>query len=1250
MKLTLRSIPIAFFALLISSFSVLGQDGVQDTTFNYGYSLFYSSQNQTPGAGATGSATSRIDAILPDGARGFYLKGGFSFYNGRTLAAPIAHIYANGGVDTLFKPAALGGTLTSVLPATDGHVYVYGALTNYGGVRDSSIYKLNRFGQRVSGFRTGAFRRNASVGNINALLELADSTLLVGGSFNSVQSTAVSGLVRIGKDGRLRSGFTATLSANSAVTGIVKYDDNRYIIWGSFTTYNGLSANGVARIYADGTLDPFFITPTFNAVLTKITIRPDKKVLVAGAFTQVGSNNGRGVALLDSSGTHITSFVVSAVTGGVMGAEYYGPNRNVVYGDFTGLNGFASNSIVLVLNDQGAVVNSFSGTIKPNDAVRDVYYGADGTLLLAGEFTQLGSNLAGRIARINRFSRYDYTFNSGRGASARAYKFREIRTGAHQGKYMLAGEFTHFNNRFTGPICRLNTDGTVDTTFTPPSFGTTSIIFDMEIQTDGKILVGGNWQGSGGTPANLARLNADGTLDNTFTQGTGPNSYVEHIEIDANGRIWIAGFFNQYNGTNRPGMARLQSTGVLDNTFSPARGFERSGNVVVPTVLRVLASGRTISAGNFTSFNGTAINNIVVLQTNGVVAPNVNFGTGITSSGTQSQASVSDIVELSDGKLLIAGSFDTYNGNAVNKIFRTSASGAYDNTFTPNRPFAAGIGGKIAVQRNGAILLSGNIMSFENRGKEYWLARLSGINGALDTTFKANQTGLFTPVLDLSLSATGKILYSGNFLRAGNLQRGHANVLNNDDNCQITVITTQPRLVDACAGDSAVFSVAHTGTGPFSYRWLRGTTTIETTAVPRLVMYNVSGASAGAVSVVIVGRCGVVVSTAAALTVNTRASVKASLASAAVCLGSTHTFSVPVAGSSLSYRWFRGNTQVGNAATYRVGAMTLADTGNYYLIVSNACGSDTSTVARLTSITPTTIFMQNSSINRLCAGSRLVLKGIVTGAYSSLVWRRGATNLSTTTDSLVIANLTAADTGRYTMVLTTACGTVTSVPIQVSLIAPTRILTQPTAVTLCSGDNLFLSVTGAGDNINYQWYRNGTRNAVTATVQVQGATRAAAGWYKVDVSGTCGTIRSDSVLVTVNEHSDTTVNATINQGDIYTFGGRQFTQSGTYNFTILNRAGCDSSITVNLTVIVGLADALGALKVWPNPAHDILTVSGLAADVAYTVQDQLGRVVLKGVLWATNEQKISLEDLPSGVYTLGLGAGIGQISTRFTKL
>jgi hypothetical protein len=139
-------------------------------------------------------------------------------------------------------------------------------------------------------------------------------------------------------------------------------------------------------------------------------------------------------------------------------------------------------------------------------------------------------------------------------------------------------------------------------------------------------------------------------------------------------------------------------------------------------------------------------------------------------------------------------------------------------------------------------------------------------------------------------------------------------------------------------------------------------------------------------------------------------------------------------------------------------------------------------------------------------------------------------------------------------------------------------------------------------------------------------------------------------LVTINEHTDTTVNATINQGDTYTFGGRQFTLSGTYNFTIPNLAGCDSSITVNLTVIVGLADALGALKVWPNPAHEVISVSGLASDVEYTVQDQLGRVVLKGVLWATNEQKISLEDLPSGAYTLRLSAGTGQKTARFTKL
>src|ERR1041384_2978147 len=80
------------------------------------------------------------------------------------------------------------------------------------------------------------------------------------------------------------------------------------------------------------------------------------------------------------------------------------------------------------------------------------------------------------------------------------------------GKILIAGEFTHLGAQAHGRIARLNTDGSVDGSFAQS--GACSIVEAIALQADGRILIGGQFTSYAGLPRNyLTRLTSTGALD-----------------------------------------------------------------------------------------------------------------------------------------------------------------------------------------------------------------------------------------------------------------------------------------------------------------------------------------------------------------------------------------------------------------------------------------------------------------------------------------------------------------------------------------------------------------------------------------------------------------------------------------------------------------------------------------------------------------------------------------------------------------
>jgi hypothetical protein len=245
----------------------------------------------------------------------------------------------------------------------------------------------------------------------------------------------------------------------------------------------------------------------------------------------------------------------------------------------------------------------------------------------------------------------------------------------------------------------------------------------------------------------------------------------------------------------------------------------------------------------------------------------------------------------------------------------------------------------------------------------------------------------------------------------------------------------------------------------------------------------------------------------------------------------------------------------------------------------------------------------------VCAGTSVTLSASGATTYS---WNNGVSNG---------VAFSPAASGTYSVSGTDANGCVNSDDVVVT-VNPLPNVNAGTDQTICNGDPVTLAGTGAN---TYAWNNNVTNGVAfnpmaTATYSVSGT----------DANG-CSS--SDEVAVTVNEATASTL--TESALDSYTLNGQTYTQSGTYTQVLTNAAGCDSTITLNLTLsFTGLNELAQGIQLFPNPANDVLNIQSSAALVGeYTLYDAAGRAVLRGTFTGALT-KIDVRNIAPGTYTL----------------
>jgi uncharacterized delta-60 repeat protein len=464
--------------------------------------------------------------------------------------------------------------------------------------------------------------------------------------------------------------------------------------------------------------------PDANGTVSAVALQPDGKLIVAGAFTQIAGEPAQRIARLLVNGAADPTFTPVTINGDVFAIEVQTDGKLLIGGAFTEVDSVPRNRVAR-LNAIGTLDTSFNPGDGANASVRTIAVQADGRVLLGGAFSEINGTIRNRLARLNTNGSLDSLFNTGSGANGL------VRALALQadGRVLVAGSFVGINGISRIRIARLNVNGALDSSFDPGAgaTGVNSSVYALAVQPDGRVLLGGVFANVGGVArSGVARLNANGSLDSSFDPGTGADGDVAALALQADGRVLLGGNFTRFDGTVRNRLARLSTSGALELGFNPAAG---ASDLVL--ALAVQLDGRVLLGGEFTSFNAISRNRIARLNANGGLDNGFNAGGGPNGS-------IVALAVQADGRVLLGGNFSSIAGSARNCIARINISGSLDSTFDPGSG-GAGISGSnpevfaLALQADGRVLLGGGFDSF-NGISHPGIVRLE-TDGTLDAGF-----------------------------------------------------------------------------------------------------------------------------------------------------------------------------------------------------------------------------------------------------------------------------------------------------------------------------------------------------------------------------------------------------------------------------------------------------------------------------------------------------------------------------------
>lgn len=788
----MKKILSAILILVLYAQCVVAQDGSVDVSFNSTTQQLATNSNFNNNIFET--------YVFPNGE--YLVCGAFTELNGQS-ANRLVRLDQQGDIIAGFAAGAgPDGTVNGMLILTNGKILIYGLFTTYDGVPSPRIAMLNADGSRDNGFQmTNPFME------IQESLELPDGRILIGGLINN--NPVIGRIIRITNEGTIDTDFE--VSVNSSIKELTTDATGAIYACGQFTMIGGVSRNKIAKLSFEGIVDLGYEIPVAYTMNTEDILVHSDGTLVLSCSASVGGQYGR--FRFFPNGTPDPSF---------SGATYALNNFQVEIDD-------QGRYLFLVKNNVASWVERFNNDGSPDENFEIQLFSLcanrshmtlepGGKILISGNANQFAFCFDG-LKRLEENGRIDASFMPSKGSDR---PIRVVKT-LPDGKILLGGNFYGFNGVSNSSIIRLLNNGDVDMSFNSGigaafrSDAQSDILINaIEVQADGKIIIGGDFDlFDGYNYKKLVRLHPNGSVDTSFHIGNGFSGAVESILAQPDGRIIVSGtfyYYDQYgaNFTSANGCIRLLENGLPDITFlsNVMSGYAHT--------IKLLPNGHLLLGGSIATYSGISVHNIIRINQNGQLDNTFNYNTG--SIGT-----VYDLAFQEDGKLIVATSGNTINGQIQPTLYRFLTNGSLDNTFIPGGMNQEVDSYQIEIQPDGKILVLATEELYE---MHFNIFRLMP-DGQQDLTFNtldyADNDMSLSGIKSFGLQPDGRIIAGGQFNTCDGVLSNNIVRLNNSialSDCQYFGAQIESVSNITCGGGiGQITAFAQNGASPYSYSW-----------------------------------------------------------------------------------------------------------------------------------------------------------------------------------------------------------------------------------------------------------------------------------------------------------------------------------------------------------------------------------------------------------------------------------------------
>lgn len=321
-----------------------------------------------------------------DNGSSAYLFGYFTGYNeNNTSSRHIIKLNQDLTIDTSFNVGTGFNVVNysgeGIIKQPDGKLIAFGTFTSYNGTSSVRIIRLNTDGSIDNSFVTGSgFYGNSINYTAGASIDSLGNIIVPGryDIYNGV-SPPMRLLTKLNSNGVMDMTFSASTSFNNIpLCSLINSDDSMFI-GGYFSSFSGMSANRIIKLKSNGTIDnSFTIGAGFNnSVLGFLKISGETSFYVFGSFTTYKGISANRIIKLNLNGTIDNSFASGA---GFNNTLYYPSsiiwtNKLFLFGNFTSYNGIPSINYI-ILNSDGTIFKSFTTQYEVMFTIGNKLYGS----------------------------------------------------------------------------------------------------------------------------------------------------------------------------------------------------------------------------------------------------------------------------------------------------------------------------------------------------------------------------------------------------------------------------------------------------------------------------------------------------------------------------------------------------------------------------------------------------------------------------------------------------------------------------------------------------------------------------------------------------------------------------------------------------------------------------------------------------------------------------------------------------------